>query len=399
MAGLITTKRGKFWQYAFETAPVNGKRKRITKSGFKTKAMALEAGTIAFAEYNNCGVSFIPSEMSYNDYLDFWIKEYCEINLKYETVNNYKKRIRLHIKPALGIYKISSITTQSIQKLINELAKKGYSRNTLSTVKGIISVSLDYAYQQKMIRENPALYAKLPAPRSESIKLREEPNVYLSAEKIEKIFKRFPEGHPAHLPLMIAYRCGTRLGETYALTWDCVDLENKTITINKQIQWNANKGLWYFSAPKYNSYRTISLDNELAALLMREKTKQQRAKEYYDEYYAKYFVDDTNHLNTETGREIDLVLVRENGTYTQARTMTHAARMIHYELGIMDFTFHSLRHTHATMLAENDVPIKYVSERLGHKDSATTMRIYQHVTQKMVEDSNDIIERMYTKST
>lgn len=50
------------------------------------------------------------------------------------------------------------------------------------------------------------------------------------------IIERFPEGHPSHLALMLGYYCGLRLGEVYGLTWDCVDFENKTITINKQMQ-------------------------------------------------------------------------------------------------------------------------------------------------------------------
>ena len=108
MASVNVRKRGEKWQYQFEAAIVDGKRKQITKSGFRTKKEALEAGTKALAEYNNCGLSFTPSEISFSDYLDFWIKEYAQINLKETTVNNYMKKIKLYIKPKLGIYKLKA---------------------------------------------------------------------------------------------------------------------------------------------------------------------------------------------------------------------------------------------------------------------------------------------------
>lgn len=76
-------KRGKGYQYFFEIASVDGKRKQKTKSGFKTRAEAEKEGVIAYNEYMNTGHVFTPKNMSYSDYLDYWMKEHCEINLKY----------------------------------------------------------------------------------------------------------------------------------------------------------------------------------------------------------------------------------------------------------------------------------------------------------------------------
>ena len=69
----------------------------FTKSGFKTKAEAEKAGTIAYNEYMQTGHSFVPSIMSYSDYLDYWLKEHCEINLKYNTIEAYKNIIKNQI--------------------------------------------------------------------------------------------------------------------------------------------------------------------------------------------------------------------------------------------------------------------------------------------------------------
>ena len=92
---------------------------------------------------------------------------------------------------------------------------------------------------------------------------------------------------------------------------------------------------------------------------------------------------------------IELMLVRQDGSYIQARTMQHASSVIHYELGVKDFTFHSLRHTHATMLAEAGMPQKYTQQRLGHKDISVTLKYYTHLTDKMSEIGGKILESMF----
>ena len=73
------TKAKPNWQYRFEGAPINGKRKEISKCGFKTKADAVAAGTKAYNEYQSSGQVFKDSNTSYSDFLDYWIKEYCII--------------------------------------------------------------------------------------------------------------------------------------------------------------------------------------------------------------------------------------------------------------------------------------------------------------------------------
>lgn len=87
-------KRGKVYQYQFEIAKVAGKRKYISKSGFKTKNEALMAGMKAYDEYINGG-NTKDSQMSYADYLDYWMKEYFEINYKYSTAKRYKETFKV----------------------------------------------------------------------------------------------------------------------------------------------------------------------------------------------------------------------------------------------------------------------------------------------------------------
>lgn len=117
-------KRGNSYQYYFEIASVNGKRKQKTKSGFKTKVEAQEAGTVAYEEYIRTGTILKECQMSYYDYLDFWYENYCKVNLKYTTQEAYKNIIEKYLKPTLGLYRLSAITSVTLHNFLTELCSK-----------------------------------------------------------------------------------------------------------------------------------------------------------------------------------------------------------------------------------------------------------------------------------
>lgn len=404
MANLIARKRGNKWEYRFEGAKIDGKRKQFSKSGFATKKEALEAGAKALAQYNQAGTIFTPSEISFADYLEYWIENYCKSNLKSATITNYQKKIRLYIKPELGLYKIKALSPSVLQQFITDKFNEGFSRNTLSVIKGILSNSLSYAVEPlRYIESNPMVYVKLPSKRAiAKVPTRSSPHVYIPKEKMVEIFNRFPEGTSTHLPLMFGYKCGLRLGEAYGLSWNDIDFENQTLSVNRQVQWHekdtsTGKGYWFFTNPKYDSFRTITLDNELIELLKRTKDKEERAKIFYaDIYIHNYESVHTRAINTiGNGNEIDLIVVRDSGEFIQPRTMQHTSHIIHTQLDYPEFDFHSLRHTHCSMLLEAGASPKYVQERLGHKNIQVTMQIYQHLTDNMVQQGDDILKNLF----
>lgn len=393
MSKLNTRKRGSKWQYQFEVASINGKRKQISKSGFKTKKEALEAGNKALSEYNNCGLLFTPSEISFADYLDYWMKEYVKLNLKASTFENYEKKIRLYLKPELGIYKLKSLTPSILQKFINEKFNEGFSRNTLLVLKGILSGSINYAIEPLgFIKVNPMNAVKLP--RTNAIpknKTRKKEKKIITSEQMEKILERFPYGHSCYLPLLLAYRCGLRLGEAFAIVWDDINFTKKTLSINKQVQYKDK--YWYFSDTKYNSNRIIDLDDYILEILKKYKNQQKKDQLYYGEMYTHLKKNSKNQINTIEGEEIYLVNRRENGTYISPRVMQHCSSVIHSQLGIKTFDFHSLRHTHATNLLSAGVNIKAIQERLGHKKVDMTLNTYSHITTQMRDETIKILNR------
>lgn len=408
------TTKGTVYEYRFEIASVGGKRKWKSKSGFKTVTEARKAGRAAMAQYENYG-HVVNNQISVADFFDVWFENDCKVDLKPTTLISYKKAVENLLKPKLGYYRLKSLTREQLQAFLVEMYDNGYSINSLISLKALLTKSMNYAVDNHYINISPAIRLKTPRNRIPKIPTRSAPHYFIKPEIMKEIFKRFPERTSSFIPLKIAYECGLRLGETFALCWEDIDLDNKAIYINRQIQWmadyersknnkincngssEAGKGYWYFSAPKYNSYRVIEIGDELTEILKNEKDRQDRSKAYYSQRYQNYFVPfelsfngkipffqiSVNRLEQGTlENQIHLICVREDGSYITPRTMQHTAMIIKKEI-FKNFDFHSLKHTHATMLAEIGVDQKYIQTRLGHMDIYTTFEVYEHTTEIM----------------
>ena len=116
-----------------------GKRRRRTKSGFATKREARAAGRQALYEYENVGEVVVDNNISYSDFLDFWIENDCKNTCKEQTIKGYEKKIKLYIKPELGAYRIKSINKDNLQAFITDLYNDGFSVNTVTSINGLLT--------------------------------------------------------------------------------------------------------------------------------------------------------------------------------------------------------------------------------------------------------------------
>ena len=162
-------KRGNVYQYCFEAGKVNGKRKQITKSGFKTKNEAYLAGQKAYDEFINAE-KVNEYEMLYSEYLDYWMKEYFEVNYKYSTAKRYRESFS-NIKKELGNYKLSKLTLYILNQALLKLYQTSNKKEALRNYQKVIKSSLrDATYYFGFIKNNPA--GDLQIPRVLSFELK-----------------------------------------------------------------------------------------------------------------------------------------------------------------------------------------------------------------------------------
>lgn len=416
----------KNWGYRFETARINGKRHWEDHRGFATQKEARKAAEALYERHMREQQTFEISHMSLSDYLDYWLNDLCSGQLQQNTVYNYRKKIQNYIKPELGKYPICCISHEQIQKFIDKMYNRGFAINTLNTVRGILSKAFNDAVNDQKLLRSPADRIHIPQNVAPKVPTRAEPHIYIPQDKMKKIFERFPEGSVAYLPLRLGYECGLRIGETFALCWEDIDFEKKCIKISRQVQWFADKsrtseekaearrngnrhkedhGYWYLKHPKSkSSIRDVDISDDLADLLLRTKKAQEKAENYYEESYTRYYTDRPLPSDNapfeipilEKGQyPLHLVMIRENGTYITQRTIQHASAVIKKSI-CPNFDYHSLRGTHATMLREQGFDDLYITCRLGHSKMEITAQYYERLSGTIIQQGKDKLNRMFS---
>ena len=397
-------KRGKTWSYYFDTAKINGERKKIEKGGFRTQKEASAARAAAIAEYNNTGRRFSPKEISVSDYLDYWLENVIKKNIdhgySYNTYRDYESKIRLHLKPAFGIYKLSAFqyAPDKVQEWVNDMKLKGLSKSMIKNTLTCLQGAMNYAILPlKYIQSNPCIpvkIGKLPI----DIDAKAHTEYICPKEEFDRICARFPADNYFYLSLVLPYNAGTRISETFAIDLnEDVDFEKHELHIRRQM-YKIEK-TWFFKPPKYDSYRTIKIGATLEKEL-KDAIQQRRLNrlKYGGEYMKTYVMPDNSITQVRADinvpyKECSPLCVKDNGILVTPESFKYCARVIHYELGNVLFHSHCLRHTHGTILAENGVNPKTVMERLGHKDIKTTLQTYTFNTEVMQQSAVDIFEQ------
>ena len=412
MGSVNVQKRGKVYQYQFEIAPIKGKRKFINKSGFRTKAEAIEAGTKAYTEYQNAGVPFKEQKISYSDYLDYWVKNYCKANLKYNTIQAYETLIKKYIKPYIGKYRLSTITSVRLNTFITELCEeydfsRTYFKSILKVVKGSFRDACDlYGF----LKYNPAITLRLPRLDKE----KEDIKHLYSQDEIDTILNRFKDNETFTCAFLTSCYTGMRTGEVFALTWDDIDLENGIISIKHNVydKPKDEKGRWFIGTTKtFAGKRKIHISETLLSALKNYQKKQQLYQKLYGKKYNYYHIEDVINeygkavekrivINDNTKRykeKINLVFTKENGLYVGTDLTRYPFKIIHNELGIKKCRFYDLRGSYATKILTNGIEIRDVADILGHRNVETTENYYISSTEKSRRLATDVFDKI-TKS-
>lgn len=165
MSKVCVRKRGDVFQYCFEIASQEGKRKYVSESGFKTKPEAERARVKALNEYLETGHSFKLSEVSYS----YWPDNYCKVNLKYRTIEEYSAIVNKYLKIGLGHYRLNTITSYQLNKYLIDVCRRydysyGYLKNYKKKQENFKKL-YDKKYQYYHLEEVKNKYGKIIAYR------------------------------------------------------------------------------------------------------------------------------------------------------------------------------------------------------------------------------------------
>ena len=225
----------------------------------------------------------------------------------------------------------------------------------------IIHSALKYAVKTDMIIQNVA--DKVDRPKKNDFQ-----PVFLSAEEAQKMFEAL-KGTKLELPVLVAAFYGLRRGEVLGLKWDAIDFERGTISVKRTVTTINLDGkcqeIEKESAKTKSSLRTLPLIGSFKEYFMQVKEAQELNKKVCGNCYN-YQYD-------------GYVFVDEMGERMKANYLTTRFPEVLEKKGLRRMRFHDLRHSCASLLLANGVPLKHIQEWLGHSDFSTTANIYAHL--------------------
>ena len=314
-----------------------------------------------------------PNDTTLKEWLELWQDEYLE-DVKQSTADRYKSCIRIHIIPALGETRLMDLRASTIQKFLNQCKKvDGLSEKSVKNIRLVLHKALDQAIEDEQIKKNPCDRAKVPSyddPPKEMRPLKDhEVPMFLQAIK----------GHQFESLFYVALFTGMRESELIGLTWDCIDFQHGTIHIYRQLRkTREKKGSYVFTSLKNKQARTFSPPQNVLDVLKKVKIRQAELR---------------LKAGSSWSNPDDLVFTNDLGKHVATFTLYKYFKEVVSQIGLPEMRFHDLRHGYATLALQNGVDVKTVSNNLGHSTTAFTMDKYGHVTETMMKDSADKMQR------
>lgn len=367
---------GAKWAFTVDISPdpITGERRQRQRSGFDTLSIAEAAARALLFEVDN--ETYIDeSKILFKDFAPIWLSIYSEEReVKPGTI-----RIRQHEIDKLMTYfaykKLKDIKSDHYEGAIKKL-KEQFAPNTVDGIHRTGRMIFKKAIQKELIKKDPTQFVVLQKKKKtiEDLKKNDISN-YMEKEELALFLKTVAtQGLEMDYPVFLTLSyTGMRVGELVCLQWDDIDFDKQTIRIIKTY-YNPNNNTVEFilNTPKtVASARTIVVEEKVIEALKEVKATQEKVKERLGDKYV-----DQNFVFAKTERHPGYPIVIK----TVEDRMKRALKLAGLNKTLSP---HSLRHTHTSLLAEAEVPLEDIMERLGHTDDDTTRIVYRHVTKEM----------------
>lgn len=379
VAGHLTLKNGRYYA-VLNYRNAGGQRKTkwislgLPEKGSKRKAEAELARLRAEFEPPK-EVGDLSSDMLFADYLLEWL-EIAKGRLAVATYSSYAAMIKKPVGPYFRQRNLTlrELEARHLQMFYSEMLRK-VKPNTVIHYHAIIHSALKYAMKTDMVPQNVAM--KVDRPRKNSFQ-----PTFLDAEQMQKLFE-IVKGTRLELPVLVAAFYGLRRGEVLGLKWDAIDFNRGTLTIKRTVTEATIDGTMKIieqdSAKTKSSLRTLPLVGSFRDYFQKVKEAQELNKKVCGNCYN-YDYD-------------GYVFVNELEERIRPDYLTEYFPKYIAKHGVPKMRFHDLRHSCASLLLANGVPLKQIQEWLGHSDFSTTANIYAHLDYRSKISSAQAMEQ------
>lgn len=362
-----------FWEYRiYYQDPITRKTREKSKKGFTSKAEAKIAAEEIERQLRD-GTN--PTDESLKSYLETWLNEYKKGTVAKNTFSLHQNSVKKHIIPYFKNILLKDVKPVLYQKFINYLTEKDYSRRTIEIVHGTMYNAMEKAIILEKIPKNPCIGVEIKIPKKES-KIQFIESEYISAF--------LQEAYKYDYIYWIFYKTlletGMRKGEAAALQWTDINLKERTININKSLDFrlaSKNPDMMFGDTKNYNSKRIITISQGLANDL---------------HFHQKYQNQNKLALNDSYHFELNLVFCRNDGNYMPKSSLFNSFSRILKRANLPALPIHSLRHTHVVLQLEAGASMKYLQERLGHGSMQITSDVYSHISKKLDKEAMNKFE-------
>ena len=340
----------------------DGKRIRKTVYGkTRTEAAAkLRAAQTAAAQ----GTLIHDERRTVEDYLTWWIDEVVPGTVKPTTEDGYRYMVNRYVVPAIGKVKLAKLSPLQVQEMLTGMERRGLSAATRRQTRAILRQALSQAERFELVRRNAA--AQTEAPRGQVHRIddaltQDQARALLDAAK----------GQPVEPLVVVALSLGLRRGEVLALRWENVDLDAGTLTVAATLTRRTGHGLVESSPKTARSRRTLPLPQTC----IRALRDQRRAQAALKLAAGPIWQGDGHVFTTPIGTPID------------PRNLTSEFHRLTEEAGLGARRFHALRHSAATLMLAQGVPLAVISDVLGHASYAITADVYARVGEELKSEA------------
>ena len=316
-----------------------------------------------------------PSEIPIFEYMSAWLERVSK-DLQINTYRSYHSmiygKIRRYFERRSELT-IGALTGKDIDAFYNYLSENGAVSNTVVHYHAILRKAFQQAFKEEVIEANP--FDRIERPK----KSRFYGESYSSKELLALM--NLAKDDPIYPAIMLAGGMGLRRSEALGVRWSRIDFKERYVLLDTKIveyMKNGEKVIEPVEEMKnHSSRRTLPIPDQVFEMLLETRAK----KEIYKKMFKGSYNRDYD----------DYVCVNQLGDLLKPSYVTDHFHILTQKLGLRRIRFHDLRHTFASVLLNNDVPLINVSRFLGHSDISTTANIYAHLDKSSKQSSADVM--------